>query len=371
MEKAADCTKQLRGNRPLLVTDKGIVEAGLAERVVRHLSGAGLIPAVFSEVEAEPSLENAEAAFALLKNSRCDSVIGLGGGSAIDVAKAVSLLAGSGGSLIDYIGVDLVPCRGLPLIAMPTNGGTGSEVTPIAVFTNPEARWKRGIVSRHILPDVAVVDPEMAVSGPPKMTAMSGMDALTHAIESYTSTRANPHTDMYAIEAVRLIATWLRKAFEDGSNLEARTGMAQGSLFAGVSLANAGVAAVHALAYPLGVNFGVPHGLANAILLPYVMRFNVNSAVGKYARVAQAFGAAMGHLTNLKEAEQAVSMVEELSAAVGIPRTLAGLGVAEADCDLMAPEAAGAARLISNNPAPVTERDAAIIYRQALFGTAW
>ncbi|MBC7105539.1 MAG: iron-containing alcohol dehydrogenase, partial [Firmicutes bacterium] len=267
LEHLGEELRRLRARKAMLVCDPGITEAGLAERVERVLKREGLDYEVFGGVEPEPSTENVEKAAEMVRGRGCDVLIGLGGGSSLDVAKGAAVLATCGGRIRDYLGTDLVPGPGLPTVLIPTTAGTGAEVTLNAIYTLKDEGVKMGVVSRYLRAAVAIVDPELTLTCPPKVTAATGMDALVHAVESYTAVRATLHTDLYALKAVRLIGGALRRAVFAGHDREARAAMAWGSFLAGVSLANAGVGAVHALAYPLGGRFRVSHGVANGLLV--------------------------------------------------------------------------------------------------------
>lgn len=262
-------------------------------------------------------------------------------------------------------GTDKVPGRGLPWIAIPTTAGTGSEVTPIAIVTDRANHLKVGVVSPFLLADAAMVDPCLTLIAPPHITAATGMDALTHAIESFTSPKATPQTDLFALRAIGLIARSLRQAVWCGADLQARTDMAYGSLFAGVALANAGVGAVHALAYPLGGQFGITHGVANSLLLPYVMEFNLVGDVDKYAAIAEALGEPVVGLSTRAAAARAVEAVRTLSVDVAIPQRLRDVGTSEGVLDGLAEAAVQATRLLDNNPRKVSLKDARALYQSA------
>lgn len=366
LENLGPEVQRLAAERVMVVTDKGLVAAGVVDTVLARLREAGVGTVVFDQVEAEPSTENCERAAAAVAEAGTRAIVAVGGGSALDVAKGCSILAAHGGRTADYFGTDRVPGPVLPWIGLPTTAGTGSEVTPNAIFTDNAQRLKIGIVSPHLFPSVAIVDPVLTLSVPPAVTAATGMDALTHAIESFTSPKATPQTGMYALEAVRLISRSLRKAVWAGRDMQARTDMAHGSLFAGVSLANAGVGAVHALAYPLGGQFGVPHGVANSLLLPYVLEFNMLGDIEKFARVAEAMGENVAGLSVRAAAAKAVDAVRVLSVDVGIPQRLQDVGIPADALDGLAEAAMKVTRLLDNNPRRVTLKDARALYQAAL-----
>ena len=354
----------LGAQRVLLVTDPGVLKAGLADTVVGYLSAAGLSVETYSRVQAEPPLENIEDCLEVLRGGEFDAVVGLGGGSALDVAKSSAALVKASVPLADCFGVGKVPGKGLPCILLPTTAGTGSEVTQNAVFTDTKEQLKKTIVSPFILPDVALVDPVLTVTCPPIVTAATGMDALTHAIESYTAGRATLHTQMYALEACRLIGKWLARAVSHGQDLEARTGMAWGSYLAGVTLANAGVGMVHGMAYPLGGRYHVSHGISNALLLPYLTAFNLKGNEAQFARIAEALGVtAKGSDAVLAQA--GLDAIRQLSREIGIPQRMREVGVPEEAIPEMAKAAVTNDRLNGNSPRRLSAVDAEQIYRQA------
>jgi len=366
LEHLGEELRRLRARKVLLVCDPGIAQAGLAERVEKALKAEGLDYEVFDQVELEPSTENVEKAAEIVRGSGCDVLIGLGGGSSLDVAKGAAVLATGGGSIRDYMGIELVPGPGLPTVLIPTTAGTGAEVTLNAIYTLKDEQVKKGVVSRYLRAAVAIVDPELTLTCPPRVTAATGMDALVHAIESYTAVRATMHTDMYALKAVRLIGRALRRAVFAGHDLEARTAMAWGSFLAGVSLANAGVGAVHALAYPLGGRFHVSHGVANALLLPYVLEFNALADLDKFADIAAALGEPVSARAPREAALQVVKAVRELSSDLGLPQRLREVGVAPEDLDLLTDGAVLQTRLLTNNPRTLTREEIREIYARAL-----
>jgi alcohol dehydrogenase len=280
--------------------------------------------------------------------------LGIGGGSVLDVTKVAAIVAARNCTPESLIGTNQVPGPGIPTVLVPTTAGTGSEVTSIAVLSDEVADLKRGVVSDFLLADHAVIDPQLCLTLPPGPTAYTGMDTLTHAIEAYTNRFAVPLINGFALEATRLVSRHLRGAVRDGANEQARYGMSLASLLGGLCLCPVGAAAVHALAYPLGGRFHVPHGVANSLLLPHVMRFNAPVAESRHRELAQAMGA-----------EDAVAAVVELSRAVGTSRQMREFGVEERHLPEMASAAVQVQRLLKNNPRELTERDALTIYQQA------
>jgi alcohol dehydrogenase class IV len=284
----------------------------------------------------------------------------------MDIASVTSVMLTNPGTVYDYFGIDLVRNQGIPTILIPTTAGTGAEVTPNAILTDTKEKLKKAIVSPYILPRIAIVDPLLTISMPPQVTSSSGIDALTHAIESYTSNNATLLTDMFAKEAIIMIGRSLRTAVANGNNVEARYDMSIGSLYAGISLANAGVTAVHALAYPLGGQFNIPHGIANGLLLPYVMEFNVLGNLPKFAQVAHFLGEKTEQMTLLEQAYCAAKTVKALYRDLKIPQSLTELKVPKEAIPAMARAAINLTRLMGNNPRTMSVPDVERIYEKAL-----
>ena len=364
--KLAELAAGLGATRALLVTDSGVREAGLTQRAEAALAGAGIAVGVFDEVVADPPSHVIERAAALARAEGSDLVLSIGGGSALDTAKLVAYLARSDESLEAIYGVGLARGSRLPLILVPTTAGTGSEVTPIAIVTTP-TNEKKGVVSPRLLPDWAVLDPELTLGLPAHVTAATGIDAMVHAIEAYTSRhKANPLSDQLARQALDLLSRHIRTACRDGQHLEARSGMLLGSMLAGMAFANAPVAAVHALAYPIGALFHVPHGLSNALVLNGVLRFNLPAAEARYAELAPILDAAGGAAAPAEAARLFVDAIEALCRECGVPGSLAAVGIGEADLPRLASDAMKQTRLLVNNPREVTYEDALAIYTEAL-----
>lgn len=365
LDTLGDEANKLGVKHALIVTDPGVYKAGLIDPVEERLSRAKLSVDVFSEAEPEPTLPRLNAIAKELGRGSYDLLVGVGGGSSMDTAKGLSVLLAHGGDGSDYLGVDKVPAPGIPVFALPTTAGTGSEVTRNAVFGDPEKEVKSVIISPYILPRLALVDPTLTYGCPPKVTAASGMDALVHAVECYTCTRANNFSDALALEAMRLIVGNLRAAVKSGSDKEARNYMSEGALLAGIAFGNSGVAMVHALAYPLGLRFHVPHGVANGLLLPYVMECNLPANLPKYAIVAQMLGVKTEELSLQEAAAQGVEAAKALSAYVGLPLHLRELGVPQEALEGMAVASMGITRLLDNNPKKLTLDDVRLIWEHA------
>ncbi|MFQ6575983.1 iron-containing alcohol dehydrogenase [Pseudomonas sp. UM16] len=358
-----------RGARSvLIVTDPGIARLGLLEPSLPGFTEQGVAVQVFDQVLADPPqacvLDVVEQARAM----QADVIVGFGGGSSMDVAKLVALLAHPHCQqpLNEMYGVDQAKGQRLPLIQVPTTAGTGSEVTPIAIVTTGE-HAKMGVVSPQLLPDLALLDADLTVGLPPAVTAATGIDAMVHAIEAYTSKlKRNPLSNLLACEALRMLASNLDQAVHNGSNREARQAMLLGACLAGQAFANAPVAAVHALAYPLGGHFHIPHGLSNALVLPHVLRFNAEVAAPLYAQLAPLLlGERLRPGDTRSLSDQFVNELAELSPRCGLPTRLRDAGVAERSLEQLARDAMFQQRLLINNPREVSEADALTIYRQA------
>ncbi len=356
--------KALSKEAVLIVTDAGLVKAGVAEEIEGLISSAGIEVAIFDGVEPDPDKENVCECLEKVKSTGADVLVGLGGGSSLDVAKVAAVLSVNGGELSDYVGIGKVPERGLPTVLLPTTAGTGSEVSPIAVISDRKQHLKLGVVSEELYCDLAIVDAGLTVSCPANITASAGMDALTHAIEIYTNKFAVDIIDGIELEAIRLVGRYLRRCVEDGGDLAAREGMSLAALYGGLGLGPVNTAAVHALAYPLGGTFDVAHGLANSILLPYVMEFNRPACEERFAKIADALGVSEAGGVSDKAAA-AVKAVVELSKDVGIPQHLRDIDIPEDAIPQMAAGAMKVTRLLNNNPREMTEDDARRIYEKA------
>ena len=357
--------KKLEATKVIIVTDKIIRETGLLSKVTEPLAAAGLEADIIDDVVPEPPFENLEQLAAQIEGKGYDLLVGVGGGSALDITKVLSIMLTNTEDVRDFVGIDKVKNPGVPTILVPTTAGTGSEVTYNAIFTDTRDKVKKGIVSPYLLPSVAIVDAELTLTVPPAVTAATGMDALVHAVESYTAIRAGELTDGIALQAIKLISRSIRKAVYNGKDLKAREDMAMGSLLAGISLGNAGVGAVHALAYPLGGKFKVPHGVANSLLLPFVMKYNVVADLEKFAEVAEALGENIEGLSLREAADRAVEALAQLSQDVGIPSSLKEVGVTASDIPALAEEASKVDRLLNNNPRWLTVKEIQKIYEEA------
>ena len=333
----------------------------LIEEPLADLKAAGISIEVFQDIVAEPTVNDFKKILEVARQFKADSVVGIGGGSVLDVTKLVASLTYSDQQVEDCFGTGFIKRHGLWFACLPTTAGTGSEVSPNAILLDERDHLKKGIVSPFLIADAAYVDPKLTWTVPAKVTADTGMDALTHCIEAYTNKFAHPSVDIYALQGIRLIAAHLERAVKDGKDVEAREALAFGSLYGGLCLGPVNTAAVHALSYPLGGEFHIPHGLSNAILLPSVMKFNMTANVKRHAEVAVALGCQPGK-DDEETARRGVDFIYRLAAAVGIPDKLTALRIPQTAVDGMAKAAMQVQRLLKNNPREVTEQDAINIY---------
>lgn len=369
-QRVGQIARRLEAEKALIVTDKNLVRAGLLDMVRKPLLEEGLAIHISDGGVPEPPIRVAEECCQATRELEFEVVIGLGGGSNMDLAKVTALVRTYGGEPADYLGEGKVPGPLMPLIAIPTTAGTSSDVSPVAILTDEEANLKVAVFSPYLRPRVSLVDPLLTLSCPPKTTADSGIDALTHAIEAYTVidhryvpvppeqdvpySGKSPLGDVLALEAIRLIGRWLRVAVHQGGNLEAREGMSLASLLAGLAFTNTGVAAVHAIEYPLGALTHCTHGEGNGLLLPYVMAYNLPVRVKEFAAIAEALGEEIEGLPLREAAELAVEAVKELKRDIGIPERLRDIGVKREDLDEIAQKSVGIARLMRYQPRPMS-----------------
>lgn len=350
--------------RLLLVSDAGVIAAGLLDRVTAPLRAAGLRWELFSDIEPNPSVETVERAFAAYQQAKAEAVVVVGGGSAMDVAKAIGILAANGGKITDYEGWEKVPNRSAPVIGVPTTAGTASEITVFCVITDRARKFKFSCGSGKIAMVEAVMDPELTLSMPPALTASVGMDTLTHAIESYVSKLAYPLTASLSLGAIDLVHQHLARAVEDGRDIAARDGMLMATWMAGLAFTNARLGNVHAMSHTVGGHYNVPHGVANAIILPAVMEYNAPAAPEQFARIA----AHLGHQPTgdvRADAAAAVARVRALSQQVGIPPTLSAVKVPREGIPLLAADAMKSGN-IAINPRPTTYNDIVGIFERCL-----
>lgn len=357
--------KALGGSRVLVVGDPGVQRAGLIDRVQAILTGASIFNAVFADVESDPATRSVDEGTVHGKANGCDLVVGIGGGSALDTAKAIGLMLVNDGNIKDYVGIGKVPRAGAQVIAVPTTAGTGSELTIWSVLSDKVAKAKISVGSVLNCPAIALLDPELTLSLPPQITAATGMDALTHALESYVNTATQPISEAMSDQAMTLIARSLRTAVADGSDVEARGDMLLASTIAAMAFNSTRLGLVHAFAMPLGAKFGIPHGLVNAIMLPEVMRFNHLANPRKFARIAEIFGEKTAGLSVEEAAALSVSAIEKLKLDVGITAKLSNFGVTEGRFDEIVDEAMLSGN-VPVNPRQPTKDDMKALLRAEL-----
>ena len=351
----ADCLKdageqvaELGFKKALIVTDKVLGQIGIVKKVTDVLDNKSIEYAIYDETKPNPTVKNVNDGLALLKEKECDFVISLGGGSAHDCAKGIALLATNGGEIKDYEGVDKSKKPQLPMVGINTTAGTGSEMTLFAIITDEERHIKMALVDKHLTPIIAVNDPMLMLAMPKSLTAATGMDALTHAIEAYVSTSATPITDACAEKAIELISNYLVNAVENGQDVEARDMMAYAEYLAGMAFNNASLGYVHAMAHQLGGFYNLPHGVCNAILLPHVQEYNKATSASRLAKIAKIMGGNIEGLTDEQGADLCIDMIKSLSQTVGIPEGLGVLGVKESDFETLATNALNDACSLTN-----------------------
>jgi len=366
VDTIGDEVKNFNAKKAMIVTDKGIIKAGLLEKIKESLHASGLQLLIFDEVEPNPKDINVEKGAALATKEKVDLLIGVGGGSSMDTAKGIGLLVTNGGSIRDYWGLDTVSKPALPIITVPTTAGTGSEVTFWAVIddTSKDPTVKESVGSRLICPRLALVDPLLTLGLPSALTASTGMDALTHAIEAYTATLATPFSDALAMESIRLIADNLRKAYADGNDVDARDGMMLGSLMAGVAFFNSDIAGVHCMAEAIGGLYDTPHGIACAIFLPYVMEYSLIGNLERYADIAEAMGENIDDMSLRDAAIMSVKAVMTLMDDIGIPSPQE-VGVKKEDIVQLSRISSGNVS-VESNPRKLLEEDFVKIFKKSM-----
>ena len=360
---AADCGAA----RALIISDQGVSRAGLLERPKALLEAAGVAVSVIDTTPPEPEVEQVEAILAVARAQSYGLIVGIGGGSAMDVAKIVAVLLNNDVALRDLLrGKATIARRGVPTLMIPTTAGTGSEATPNSIVLVPEDELKVGIVSPKLMPDCVILDPKMTIGLPPAITASTGMDALTHAIECYMSKKGSPFSELFALKAITLISRSLRRAYADGGDLEARHDMLLGALYGGMCIASSSTTAVHALAYPLGGKYRIAHGISNAILLPFVMRFNTVGSEGKFRDIALAMGLDVASLPAAEAASAVVAALFALNRDLQIPGDLKRWNITGVDLETLVDGAAKVTRLLDNNPRPMDRAAIRAIYEQLI-----
>ncbi|MDO6562135.1 iron-containing alcohol dehydrogenase [Amphritea sp. 1_MG-2023] len=363
--KLPERVKMLGGKKPLIVADKGMTGLGYTARLTELLQSADIASVVYDDTVPNPTDTNVAEGLTVYNENGCDMLISLGGGSAHDCCKGIGLVASSGGTIHDYEGLDQATAPLPPYIAVNTTAGTASEMTRFTIITNTSNHVKMAIVDWRVTPDVAINDPALMVDMPPALTAATGMDALTHAVEAYVSTAATPITDACAMQAIRLIGKYLRNAVARGDDMEARDKMAYAEYLAGMAFNNASLGYVHAMAHQLGGMYNLPHGVCNALLLPHVCRVNMIAATERFADIADALGEVTDGLSERDAALLAIDAIETLGQDVGIPRTLGELGVKSEDIDTMVGNAQKDVCCLTN-PRKLSDAEVAAIFQSAL-----
>ncbi|WP_132747269.1 iron-containing alcohol dehydrogenase [Scopulibacillus darangshiensis] len=352
--------------KALIITSPSLIRLGFVDEVKSQLSNKGIDSRTITGILPEPTVANIEEVYKDPANENYDVFIGLGGGSVLDATKILSILKTNDKSVHELLEPDVIERPGIPTILIPSTSGTGSEVTPNAIVTIPDEELKIGIVSKYFLPDLVFIDPVLTLELPAAITAATGMDAFTHSLESFISNKANPISDTYALDSIRLISSSIVEAYHNGASIAARGKMIIGSMYGGMALTSAGTAAVHALAYPLGGKFNITHGVANSMLLPHVMAFNMDAITGRLSRVAEAMGISEAGDSENAAAERVVSQINKWTKELDIPQNLKKYGVEEIDLQDLAEAAAKVTRLLNNNPKTLSVEDIKNIYRKLL-----
>ncbi|ATN01248.1 MULTISPECIES: L-threonine dehydrogenase [Proteus] len=362
---AVSSMKDFGFHKALIVTDSILNQLGVVDKVSKLLTEAGISSVTYDGTAPNPTVENVEAGLALLKENQCDCVISLGGGSPHDCAKGIALVASNGGKIADYEGVDRSEKPQLPLISINTTAGTASEMTRFCIITDTARHIKMAIVDKNVTPLLSVNDSELMIGMPKGLTAATGMDALTHAVEAYVSSAANPITDACALKAVTMISESLRKVVDNGGDAQARENMAYAQFLAGMAFNNASLGYVHAMAHQLGGFYNLPHGVCNAVLLPHVQAYNIQAAADRLKDIAQAMGVDVSAMSDEQGAKACIEEIRKMAKDVGIPAGLKELGVKEEDFKTLAENALKDACAITN-PVQGSESDVIELFRQAM-----
>ena len=366
-QEAGELMRSLGGRKTMIVTDRFLHESGMAGQIQAILAQAGVESIVFPGAEPNPTDQNVAAGVAVFQENGCDSILSLGGGASHDCAKGIGMVAANGGTIHDYEGIDKSSRPLMPLMAVNTTAGTASEITRFCIITDTSRKVKMAIVDWRVTPQIAINDPELMRGMPPSLTAATGMDALTHAIEAYVSTNANPLTDAAATMAIQMITHYLPKAVANGGYMKARDKMAYAQYLAGIAFNNASLGYVHAMAHQLGGFYNLPHGVCNAILLPYVEEFNLIGNLNRFRDLAEAMGEKIDGLSTGDAAARAIQAIRTISRQVGIPSDLKQLGVKPEDFEIMAENAMKDVCCLTN-PRKATKEQVIDIYRRAYEG---
>ncbi|MGL5416452.1 MAG: iron-containing alcohol dehydrogenase [Clostridium sp.] len=365
LNDAGDQILKLGLRKALIVTDEILLKIGIVEKLTSILEKKDIEYIIYDKVKPNPTVGNVNDGLGLLKEKNCDFIISLGGGSAHDCAKGIAILATNGGEIKDYEGVNKSKKPQLPMLGINTTAGTGSEMTSFAIITDEKRHIKMALVDEHLTPIIAVNDPMLMINMPKSLTAATGMDALTHAIEAYVSTAATPITDACAEKAMEIISEYLVKAVEDGENVEAREMMAYAEYLAGMAFNNASLGYVHAMAHQLGGFYNLPHGVCNAILLPHVEEYNSSECYGRLAKAFKIMGGSIDNISEKEGAQLCIRKIKSLSKAVGIPKGLEELGVKESDFEILATNALKDACAVTN-PRKGSLNDIIGLFRKAM-----
>lgn len=367
LAKLGEVATSFKAKQVLVITDEFLWKSGAIDKPKAILEAAGMTVAVISDIPPEPSVAQVKHAVAQAHGHVCDLIVGIGGGSAMDAAKLIAILLTNDVSLDAVVkGEAPLVNKGVPVLMVPTTAGTGSEATPNAIVLVPEENLKVGIIDEKMVADAVILDPEMTLTLPPHITAQTGIDALCHAMECYISKKGNPFSDMFGLKAISLIARSIRIAYNDGKNLAAREDMLLGSFFGGICIATSGTTAVHALSYPLGGTYHIPHGLSNAILLPDVMKFNQDACEKQFKEMAVAMGLPVDGLNDHDASERMIDELYALIADLEISCDLKAKGINADVLDELVESAAKVTRLLNNNPKEMTKADMKAIYQKLL-----
>lgn len=339
VKEVGEQLKDLKVKKPLLVTDEGLNEIGIVEDIAEYIRDAGLDVVIFPKAQPNPTDENVAEGVEIYNKENCDSIVTLGGGSSHDAGKAIGIVVSNGGTIHDYEGVDMAEMPMVPLVAINTTAGTGSELTRFTIITDVERKVKMAIIDKHVTPTLSINDPDLMIGKPPALTAATGLDALTHAIEAYVSIDATPLTDALAIHTMKLIPKYLPRAVANGKDQEAREKMAYAQSLAGMAFNNAGLGYVHAIAHQMGGFYDFPHGVCNAILLPHVCRFNLIARTERFANIAYYLGENIEGLSDYEAAELAIATIERISKDLNIPKGFKEMGAKEEDIPVLAENA--------------------------------
>ncbi len=361
----AKIIKEMELKKLLIVVDYNLKKMGIVDHIFNNLKGENIHFEIFDNIKNEPTITEIDQAINDLNVTfNYDGIIGIGGGSTIDMAKLLAVSGSIKGSIKNYIGINLIDNPGIPMIMLPTTSGTGAEATPNAIVKDKKEGWKKGVVSPYLIPNIVILDFELTLSLPSKVTAETGIDAFTHAIESFICKKANAISDLFALDSMRLIYKYLLRAVKNGGDKEARYYMAFGSFYGGIAIANSGTGGVHALAYPLGGKYNISHGLSNSILLAEVMEFNAEAVPEKFIKIAEGIGVKLNGISEKQIIKEVLNKIMEMVSNSGV--NLRGYKFSHKDLEYLAGSAMKVTRLLNNNPHPINYLDALRIYKKVL-----